>query len=825
MVAGRRVAGLAIGASLALLGVGAVALPATGVSTDYGHGFVAEMPKKGTPHVMNGTVEAITQVGNTVIVGGTFTSVSPADTFADTSDDLVRNRLFAFDATTGVIDPTFNPNMGGEVRSLDTDGTSVYAAGAFGSVGGKTGYKRIVKLDLTGAPVAEFKAVPSAVTNEVVVRGSRVYIGGGFKSIKSRTVTYNVGHLAVLDKTRGTPDLAALNLTFAGVYNPGATNPGTTNIKRFDLTADGARLAAVGNFATVNGLTRSQLVVLDTSGPSTTVTPFATNRFDRAHSVCSQSFDTFTRDLDFSPDGSFFVVSTTGAFGGGANANTLCDTTSRWETDQTGNDPTWIGYTGGDTSYGVAVTGDVVYVGGHMRWQNNPFQGDQAGPGAVGREGIAALDVANGLPISWNPGRDRGVGAQALFATPQGLWVGSDTTLFNNQRRGRIAFLPLVGGGTMPTVPPAHLPNTLFGFQTGAPPANILYRVNAGTNSSVAAIDGGTTWSGQSSRVSGGSNASYTTAVTYDSSVPASSTPSGLFSTERYGSQDWNFSVPSGRQITVRLFFANQYPSTSQEGQRVFDVLIDGQTKLNDFDVVREAQGTRRAIMRSFSITSDGNVDIDLRNVVDNALINGIEITDDNQPGALPGGLVSRPVNGSGVPTAGLTTVDGATDWSGVRGAFLLNGTLYYGRSDNALYKRSFNASTGDLCPQQVEDLHDDPDNGTRIPFAISTMTGMFYEPTLHRIYYTVSGDTRLFYRYFTPESEVVGAQTFTADSGGVSFASAAGLTLADGKLVYGGSDGTLRSVSFSGGKVTGSPVTLSSDGTSKFRGMFWPNG
>ena len=54
-------------------------------------------------------------------------------------------------------------------------------------------------------------------------------------------------------------------------------------------------------------------------------------------------------------------------------------------------------------------------------------------------------------------------------------------------------------------------------------------------------------------------------------------------------------------------------------------------------------------------------------------------------------------------------------------------------------------------------------------------MTGMFYEPTLHRIYYTVSGDARLFYRYFTPESEVVGALTFTADSGGVSFASAAG--------------------------------------------------
>ena len=46
----------------------------------------------------------------------------------------------------------------------------------------------------------------------------------------------------------------------------------------------------------------------------------------------------------------------------------------------------------------------------------------------------------------------------------------------------------------------------------------------------------------------------------------------------------------------------------------------------------------------------------------------------------------------------------------------------------------------------------------------------MFYDPATRRIYYTVANDSRLYYRYFTPESEVVGAQTFQADAGAVSF-------------------------------------------------------
>ena len=820
MTARRRLAGLA--APLLLLPLVATA-PADAVSADLGNQVVSAFPKLGTPHVMDGSVQAITQVGSKVVVAGTFTRVSPSATFTDTSDDLTRNGMFAFDAATGVIDPAFNPNLGnGTPNSLDTDGTYIYVAGSFGSVGGVTGIKRVAKLDINGVPVKEFKATPNKVVNEVVYRDGRLYIGGAHTSVKSRKVTYTQGILTALDPVRGTP-LTTIGQTFAGVYNPSASKPGATNVKRFDVSPDGSRLVAIGNFATVNGQARNQVVVLDTSGATATLAPWATNRFDRSHSVCAGVFDTFTRDLDIAPDGSWFVISTTGAFAGGANNNTLCDTTTRWEMNSTGNDPSWVAYTGGDTSYGVAVTGDVTYVGGHMRWQNNPFQGDQAGPGAVPREGIAALDSANGLPLTWNPGRDRGVGAQALFATSAGLWVGSDTTLFANQRRGRIAFLPLAGGPTVPSHSQASLPGDLVGAQAGSAPANVLFRTNAGSSSSITSPDGGPAFGSQSGRVTNGSNSTYSTSVAYDGTMP-SATPAGIFGSERYGNQDWNYSVPSGRSITVRLYFANQYDGTSQPGQRVFDVLIDGVNRLDDFDVAA-AVGHRTATMRQFSITSDGNVDIDLRNVTENALVNGIEILDNNLPGAVSGGLVERPLDGTGAPSGPATTLDATEDWSQVRGAFLLGGQMYYGRSNNALYKRPFNPTTGALGAPVAVDLHDDPDNGARIPFAISTMTGMFYDPALHRIYYTVSGDSRLLYRYFSPESEVVGAQTFVADAGGVSFSGTAGLALAGGKVLYGSSsDGALRSVPFSGGRVTGSPTVLSSDGTWRLRGMFVAN-
>jgi hypothetical protein len=52
------------------------------------------------------------------------------------------------------------------------------------------------------------------------------------------------------------------------------------------------------------------------------------------------------------------------------------------------------------------------------------------------------------------------------------------------------------------------------------------------------------------------------------------------------------------RVYTVRLHFAE--PDHLGAGQRVFDVALQGDTLLKDFDVVREAGGAQRALVKEF---------------------------------------------------------------------------------------------------------------------------------------------------------------------------------------------------------------------------------
>ncbi|WP_101786369.1 hypothetical protein [Nonomuraea indica] len=381
---------------------------------------VSADPADTTPHVLDGIVNAIALVGGTVVVGGSFSEVRDSGR----TTTLARDNLFAYDLVTGRILPGFAPEVDGPVHGLAAgEAGTVYVGGDFPSVNGATA-RSLARLRLRdGSLVTGFAPrVAGGMVATLARQGRHLYAGGDFT--RPRTA------LARLDATTGAADPR-----FA--ITPGA--PLTPRVKVHALAVAGGRLAVDGSFTTLGGRSRPQLGLIDVSRPTATVAAWRTSAYAPA---CRRVFPSYVRGLDFSPDGRYFVVVTTG---GAGTATRLCDTAARFETHATAADvrPTWVNHTGGDSLYAVAVTGAAVYVGGHLRWLNNPRGRDSAGPGAVAREGIGAIHPGTGKALAWNPGRERGIGVKAFLPHPGGLLVGSDTTRLGREYHARIGMFPL----------------------------------------------------------------------------------------------------------------------------------------------------------------------------------------------------------------------------------------------------------------------------------------------------------------------------------------------------------------------------------------------
>lgn len=391
---------------------------------------VSANPANFTPNVASGAVHKLLQVRGTMYAGGTFSSVStpagvsPGGTFA-------RSNIVAFNATTGVVSTSFAPSVNGEVWAMASDGASLWIGGTFTSVNG-VARRAVAKLNLnptTGAATLDtafnMNLASGKVTELALVNG-RLIAGGTF-----------TGKLRAVNPATGA-NTGYLNLSISGTV---ADNAGPVEVYRFAVNPAGTRLVAVGNFTSVLGQTRYRAFML-TLGATASVNAWY---YPPLQNLCrAGSLPDYMRDVDFSPDGSWFAFVSTGFIpqAGGVGRD-LCDAAARFETNVPNPArPTWINYTGGDTLHSVAATDVAVYVQGHQRWLNNPQGSNSAGPGAVSRPGIGAISPTSGLALSWNPTKDRGVGGKDLYVTSQGLWVGSDTNRIGGETRRRIALMP-----------------------------------------------------------------------------------------------------------------------------------------------------------------------------------------------------------------------------------------------------------------------------------------------------------------------------------------------------------------------------------------------
>ncbi|HZN17430.1 MAG TPA: hypothetical protein VFB84_04455 [Micromonosporaceae bacterium] len=463
-----------------------------------GHpGLVAGLPPATTPDIVDGHVRGIFDAGAKVVAVGTFTQVRNRDSAVS----LPRRYVLAFSKADGRVDTVFAPVVDGVVNAViagPAPGT-VYLAGRFNSVNGVTRRKLALVNVADGTVVTSFAPpVINGGVNDMAVVGGRLLLGGVFTRIAGQPRN----GLAAVSAVTGALDsyLGDIALTEHHNWTEGSTGAKAgVGADKLAASPDGTQLVVIGNFKRANGVLHDQVLKIDLGATAATVANWNTD--DYQPRCRAQAFDSWVRDLAFSPDGAYFVIVTTGA----PYAGTLCDTAARWEAAATGANasPTWVDYSGGDTLLSVAVTEQAVYVGGHIRFMNNTRGTGGATAGAVGRPSLAALDPLSGVPLAWNPGRHpRGYGVSDLYATAEGLWVGHDTDWMGNHqyRRERIAFLPLAGGYTPHPSTVATLPGRVYqaGGVTGAPVNGIFVRGYDGASSAASlapvANPDGTPW-------------------------------------------------------------------------------------------------------------------------------------------------------------------------------------------------------------------------------------------------------------------------------------------------------------------------------------------
>ncbi|GAL84540.1 ring canal kelch-like protein [Sporocytophaga myxococcoides] len=185
----------------------------------------------------------------------------------------------------------------------------------------------------------------------------------------------------------------------------------------------------------------------------------------------------------------------------------------------------------------------------------------------------------------------------------------------------------------------------LFAITGSAQPAGTvysttLYRMNAG-GTSVPSIDTSkVAWGNDHPDIPSGyvdtaiaGNKTYTVydTILFDASVPLS-VPVKVFKSERSLSEfrdatqlEWKFPVKATTLVEVRLYFAEIW--FNQPGSRVFDVWIEGEKKLSNYDILSEVPkftGTTKTYVTE--VGDDDTLNIVFAKNIGQPKVNGIEI-------------------------------------------------------------------------------------------------------------------------------------------------------------------------------------------------------
>ena len=354
------------------------------------------------PNVAGGvqgfSVSALAVSGATVFAGGTFTTVNGGTT---------RNRLAAFDATSGAA-LAWDANVNLTVNALLVSGSTLYAGGQFSVVNGSVSRLHAAAFSTTtGVATSWNPSIGGSATiagggavNALALSGSTVYIGGNFGLVNGSVARDN---LAGVDATTGAA------ASFAPVVGGTVTTVGVA----------GSDVYAGGAFVSLGGARRQSLAAIDLSTGTLT-------GWDPMGQLGSNL-------STFQPTVYALALSGSSLYVGGAFSlhlgSSFPSNLAAFDT-ASGNPTSFTASISGASSTvrALAVAGGTVYAGGTFTTAN----------GSTARSNLASFDAASGAVTNWDPN----VNGTVLALSVGGGTVyagGAFTTVNGSTTRNRLA--------------------------------------------------------------------------------------------------------------------------------------------------------------------------------------------------------------------------------------------------------------------------------------------------------------------------------------------------------------------------------------------------